>query len=197
MSIAAYLSNLLNSSGLVPVTKLNISGTPTGAKFLRDDASWVAPITSGTSVASTSGTSIDFTSIPSGVKRITLMFNGVSTNGTSPIMVQIGSGSFTTSGYASSASNLASSTLATGLFTTGLTLMNSTSATSLWSGFVILTNITGNTWLSSGNIGRSDAAVVASSGGGLALSGALDRIRFTTVGGTDTFDAGSINIMYE
>lgn len=197
MSIAAYLSNLLNSSGLVPVTKLNISGTPTGTKFLRDDASWVAPITSGTSVASTSGTSIDFTSIPSGVKRITLMFNGVSTNGTSPIMVQIGSGSFTTSGYASSASNLASSTVATGLFTTGLTLMNSTSATSLWSGFVILTNITGNTWLASGNIGRSDAAVVASSGGGLALSGALDRIRFTTVGGTDTFDAGSINIMYE
>ena len=45
-------------------------------------------ITAGTAVASTSGTSIDFTGIPSWVKRITVMFNGVSTNGTSNIQIQ-------------------------------------------------------------------------------------------------------------
>jgi hypothetical protein len=50
----------------------------------------VLGITSGTAVASTSGTSIDFTSIPLWVKRITVMFAGVSTNGTSPFLVQLG-----------------------------------------------------------------------------------------------------------
>ena len=52
----------------------------------------------GTAVASTSGTSNDFTSIPSWVKRITVMFNGVSTNGTSPVQLQIGAGSVTAQG---------------------------------------------------------------------------------------------------
>ena len=33
--------------------------------------------------------------------------------------------------------------------------------------------------------------------GRVTLSGALDRVRVTTVNGTDTFDAGSINILYE
>jgi hypothetical protein len=31
----------------------------------------------------------------------------------------------------------------------------------------------------------------------VSLSGTLDRIRLTTVNGSDTFDAGSINIIYE
>ena len=58
-------------------------------------------ITSGTAVASTSGTSIDFTGIPSWAKRITVMFNGVSTNGTSQQLIQIGSGSVNATGYSS------------------------------------------------------------------------------------------------
>ena len=56
-------------------------------------------LTSGTAQASTSGTAIDFTGIPSWAKRITVMFNGVSTNGTSNPQIQLGSGSPTTSGY--------------------------------------------------------------------------------------------------
>ena len=59
-------------------------------------------IVSGTSQASTSGTSIDFTSIPSWVKRVTVMFNGVSSNGASQKLIQIGSGSVTTTGYVAS-----------------------------------------------------------------------------------------------
>jgi len=76
----------------------------------------VGVINSKTAVASTSGTSIDFTSIPSGVKRITVMFNGVSTSGTSNTQVQIGSGSVETSGYSSSAGYSTSYTTATSGF---------------------------------------------------------------------------------
>ena len=38
---------------------------------------------------------------------------------------------------------------------------------------------------------------ITTGGGSVTLSGALDRVVLTTVGGTDTFDAGSVNIIYE
>jgi hypothetical protein len=44
---------------------------------------------------------------------------------------------------------------------------------------------------------RNDFAMPFSSSGTKSLSATLDRIRITTVNGTDTFDAGSINILYE
>ena len=47
-------------------------------------------ISRGTTVASTSGTSIDFTGIPSFVKRITVMLNQVSLSGTSNVCIQLG-----------------------------------------------------------------------------------------------------------
>lgn len=199
MSIAAYLSNLLNSSGLVPVNKLNISGTPTGAKFLRDDASWqtINLITSGTTVASTSGTSIDFTSIPSGVKRITCMFNGVSTNGTSNLLIQVGSGSITSTGYASQAVQTAASNTNSAA-TNGFLVTGAMAATLSMSGIMHLCLIGSNIWVESGIVSNSAVSNIDyGSGVSPSLSGALDRIRFTTVNGTDTFDAGSINIMYE
>jgi hypothetical protein len=154
-------------------------------------------ITSGTSVASTSGTSIDFTSIPSWTKRITVMFNGVSTNGTSSPQVQIGSGSVLTTGYLSGASFAAAGNV-TGAVnsTTGFPLAGVTAANTRY-GHMILTNISGNIWVSSNSGGFSDGAAGFMGGGVVTLSGALDRVRVTTVNGTDTFDAGSINILYE
>jgi hypothetical protein len=152
-------------------------------------------ITSGTAVASTSGTSIDFTSIPSWVKRITVMFNGLSTNGTSPIQIQVGSGSVTTSGYLSQSWTSAGA----GVVTTGFAVTGTNTASYIWSGSTTLTLIGSNTWICQGLV----AYVVGTSSGqqfagnSPALSGALDRIRITTVNGTDTFDAGSINILYE
>ena len=151
---------------------------------------------SGTSVASTSGTSIDFTSIPSWVKRITVMFSGVSTNGSSENIIQVGSGSVTTTGYLGSSSNLSSTATATSNYTTGFGIRE-TSASRLLSGNVTLTNISSNIWVCSGIIGTSAFANSYTVGGVITLSGALDRIRITTVNGTDTFDAGSINILYE
>ena len=153
-------------------------------------------IVSGTAVASTSGTSIDFTGIPSWVKRVTVMLAGVSTSGTSNLLMQIGSGSVTTSGYASGATGgltaLSNATATAGfvLTGTGLTAANTTS------GHAVVALSGSNLWVLSGilneNVGRFN-----SSAGTVTLSGTLDRIRITTVNGTDAFDAGTINILYE
>ena len=155
-------------------------------------------ITAGTAVASTSGTSIDFTSIPSWVKRITVMFNGVSTNGSSNFLIQSGAGSVQTTGY-SSASTIASSGAATGAVTTNgfLLFQAAVGAGFTFSGIFTLANVSSNTWVGSGVVARTDASGIIMMGGTLALSGTLDRVRITTVNGTDTFDAGSINILYE
>lgn len=151
-------------------------------------------ITRATAVASTSGTSIDFTGIPSWAKRITVMFDGVSTSGTSNILLQIGdSGGIENTGYAGGSFNsgaVANSTI-------GFDLTCQNVATASWNGSVTLTLLSGNLWTESGVISSISGGYIGASGGSKTLSDVLDRIRITTVNGTDTFDAGSINIMYE
>ena len=151
-------------------------------------------LVSGTSVTSTSGTSIDFTSIPSWVKRITAMFKGVSTNGTSSYLVQIGSGSIATSGY-NSCSTSASTVVSTTSSTSGFVIFVGNVASDC-SGHMTLTLLSGNTWTSSSCL-RDRTTNTIYGGGDAVISGALDRIRITTVNGTDAFDAGTINILYE
>lgn len=155
-------------------------------------------IVAGTAVASTSGTSIDFTSIPSWVKRITVMFNGVSTNGTSNKLIQLGSGSFTVTGYIGATGYVTTGTSPTSV-TTGFGLVSGGLAAEINSGLIVLTNITGNDWVCSGttssNNGNQPGMIYTN--GQITVSGTLDRVRITTTNGTDTFDAGSINILYE
>lgn len=150
------------------------------------------PFTAGTAVASTSGTSIDFTSIPSWVKRITVMFNGVSTSGTSTMLIQIGSGSVTTSGYVSQGSYGTTSFSSTAGFILDVGL----TATQLRDGSAVLTLVSGNSWINT-SVHSCSGQYTSVAGGRLSLGGALDRVRITTSNGTDTFDAGSINILYE
>lgn len=151
-------------------------------------------ISSGTAVASTSGTSVDIsTSIPSTAKRITVMLSGVSTNGTSNYQIQVGSGSYTTSGYVGQ-SNYGTVAVQN---STGLVIANNIGAALTFYGVVVLTLVTGNTWVSFGNVVPNSANSGSYNAGGITLSGALDRIRITTTGGTDTFDAGTINILWE
>lgn len=148
---------------------------------------------------STSGTSIDFTSIPSWVKRITVMFNGVSTNGTSAIQIQLGdSGGIETSGYLG-ASTAAGTAVLTSNYTTGVGLNfgSGNVATSIRHGSIIFTNLTGNTWICFGVLSLSDTAATSTTSSSKLLSDVLTQVRITTVNGTDTFDAGSINVMYE
>lgn len=172
------------------------------ARTLLDDADaaaaratlGVTALIRGTAQASTSGTAIDFTGIPAGVRRITVIFAGVSTNGAALYQVQLGAGSVETTGYNSSASTGSSVNTST----TGLLSIVNIVAGNTHSGMVVLTNITGNVWVISGATGADGAALVGSVvSGSKSLSGVLDRVRVTTVGGTDTFDAGNLNIIYE
>jgi hypothetical protein len=156
-------------------------------------------ITQGTAVASTSGTSIDFTSIPSWVKRITVMFNGVSLSATSNIQFQLGTGSttYTTSGYNCS-STLTGTASATSNATAGFLLYDvAATAASLYYGSTIFTNINGNNWVAVGQFALPARTLNLWTTGSIALGAALTAVRITTVNGTDTFDAGSINILYE
>jgi len=153
-------------------------------------------IVSGTAQNSTSGTSIDFTGIPSWVKRVTVMFNQVSTSGSSHLLIQIGNGSIISSGYPTSTSCVINNAPSPFFISSnsGFILYNG-AASNVYNGAMLIMNVTSNTWTAQHTIGGNDTSRFG--GGSLALSGTLDRVRITTVNGTDTFDAGSINIMYE
>jgi hypothetical protein len=160
------------------------------------------PLISDTAKASTSGTSIDFTSIPSWVKRITVMFGGVSVSGTSNFLVQLGTGGApTTSGYAAGQMYVLTSGASSNgsTATNGFPIQSGDARYTLRGSLVFsLLNSSSNLWAGSGVMyNDAIAPYINSLAGSIALSGTLDRIRITTVNGTDTFDAGSINILYE
>jgi len=165
------------------------------------DALIVSDIRSGTPIPTTSGTSHDFTGIPNWVKRITMMFNAVSTNGTSVPFIQIGdSGGIEVTGYESMAvyTTTSANTTRGAEYTTGFGLYGTaTAAINEITGAVTLHKMDSNTWVLSGNIYDKTGNVVGSVSGVMTLSDILDRIRLTTLNGTDAFDAGSINISYE
>ena len=184
-------------------TLLLPAGNGTANQILRNGATagsleFTDKIVSGTAVASTSGTSIDFTGIPSWVKRITVMLNGVSTNGTSSIQIQVGNGSFSTSGYKGAGSYAANSATAASNLSTGFAVSISVGSANTYFGTATICLIGSNTWTYNSVFARNDSAITYFSAGvSPALSGTLDRVRLTTVNGTDTFDAGLINILYE
>lgn len=155
------------------------------------------PLTQGTSVATTSGTALDLsTAIPSWVKRITVIMRGVSTSGATDLLVQVGSGSYQTTGYISTgayaaAANAAGSTSSTAGFNVSFG-----NAAQIASVVMTLVNISGNVWVEA-HTGKLSTSIGCMGGGDVSLSGVLDRIRITTGNGTDTFDAGSVNILYE
>ena len=154
-------------------------------------------ITQGTAVASTSGTSIDFTGLPAWVKRVTVMLNGVSTSGSNILLCQLGTSSgVVISGYVGSGGVTGISNTA-GTRTDGIPLEGTGSASFAISGSLILTLLSSNTWVGSGTYGTSGSNYCFFGGGSIALGGTLDRVRITSGGSTDTFDAGSINILYE
>ena len=172
------------------LTSPTIDGTPTG----------VGVLTAGTSQATTSGTSKDFTGIPSWVKRITVMLNGVSLSGVAHLLIQIGTGGTpTTSGYNSASSYATINTSSSGGVTsTAGFIMYFAAAAYVDSGHFTITNVSGNIWVCSGMIGNTTSIpYTGQTGGNVSLGGTLNMIRITTSNGTDTFDAGSVNILYE
>jgi hypothetical protein len=181
------------ASSLALTTPTLTSPTMTGAVV---SAMASSVITSSTAQASTSGTSIDFTSIPSWVKRITVMLQGVSTTGTSNPLIQIGTGGApTTSGYLCTAANIVSGTAGQSSYTTGFGIISG-SASNLVSGVITIVNINGNSWVATGITKQTTVAFQMTSGD-VTLGGVLNMVRITTVNGTDAFDAGTVNILYE
>jgi hypothetical protein len=155
-------------------------------------------VISGTAVASTSGTSIDFTSIPSWVKRITVNFSGVSTNGSSGLLLQLGdSGGVENTGYNSTGNYNGDVVISQS--TAGFFVSNGAVAARTYFGnyVVSLVNFSTNAWVGNGQLIEAGFNSVYSGAGGKSLSATLDRVRITTVNGTDAFDAGTINILYE
>jgi hypothetical protein len=150
-----------------------------------------------TSQNATSGTTIDFTSIPAWAKRVTVMFNGVSTNGTSSLVLRVGTSvGIDATNYSSNRGTVNNSSVFVASTTTGFDIASAASSALLNKGVVVLNNISGNTWVATGCI-SDNGAQISNFAGTVALSGTLDRLRLTTVNGTDSFDAGSVNILYE
>lgn len=152
-------------------------------------------LTQSAAVNTTSGTYQDFLSIPSWVKRITLNFDGVSTNGTSNLLVQLGdSGGVENTGYKASGIYGTTVTGSTSGFT--VTAFRDSSAET-YSGSIVLSLLDSSTfkWVESGIL-ATEGARTHMSAGSKATSAVLDRIRLTTVNGTDVFDGGAVSILY-
>ena len=184
-----------DTSGQVTLAAPAVAGTNT--LTLQAATATNSVNTLATAVASTSGTSISFTSLPSWIKRITVMLNAVSSGGSSIYLVQLGTGgTATTTGYLTSASQI-STGVSTAFYTTGFAIWHNVS-NQVWSGHLTLTNISGNIWVGSGTFAsQTGTTLTCPSAGNITLGGALDMVRFTTVNGTDLFNAGSVNILYE
>jgi hypothetical protein len=182
-----------DTSGSITLAAPAVAGSTT--QTLVNVTGTLAPVVSGTAITLTNQTAPEFTGIPSWVKRITFMYAGISTNGTSPIQIQLGAGSIATSGYATE--TWTANTNNTN-YTSGFILRTTASvATGIFSGKAEFCLVGSNIWVGSGISARTESADMSVYGGTITLSGTLDRIRLTTVNGTDTFDAGSINILYE
>lgn len=151
------------------------------------------PFVSGNAVAA-SGTAIDFTSIPSWVNCIEIAVSGLSTNGVSAVLLQIGgSGGIENTGYNSSTSIISSVTNTVA----GFALIAAPAVDSSIHGLASLRRVDAatNTWACVFLGGGSNAAYALVQGGSKSLSAALDRVRLTTFGG-DTLDAGSVRCNY-
>ena len=193
MPYGSALVDTIESSG-----NLAITGNVTTSGTITSSNGTTYPLVSGTAQASTSGTSINFTDIPSWVKRITVMFKAVSTNGTSNWLVRLGTASgIVSTGYLGSSAYVGPTT--GGANSTVGFIINAGGSAQVMHGTMVLClqESSSNSWVQSATLGDSSQAYIFLSGGSLAMAGVLTQLRITTVNGTDTFDAGSINILYE
>ena len=184
------VGQVIAGTGVTAGTTITALGTGTGS-------TGTYTVSASQTVASTtiSTVALDFTGIPSWVKRITVMLAGVSTNGTSNYQVQIGAGSVTTTGYVGGASQAGASPAQVTL-TSGLGVSVSQTAALTTSGSAVFYTLGSNVWVGVSTTTRSDG-YGQQGGTTITLSGTLDRVRITTVNGADIFDAGTVNLLWE
>jgi hypothetical protein len=160
----------------------------------------ISPASTGTvsGTVTAGSTAVDFTSIPSWVKRVTIVLNGVSLSSTGNYLYQIGTGGTpTATGYVSSSGVIGGSgTTFVTTATSGIVHLLGAAAVNFYS-FVVFVNVSGNTWVATG-LGSANGGGGGTCAGNVTLSGTLDMVRITsTAAGTNVFDAGSVNILYE
>lgn len=200
LATRAWIQALLATTGAAGIVQLAGSTAVNAASPSSTLVPSVADLRAGNIVsnggsATTSGTSVDVTGIPSWAQRITVALNDVSTNGTDFLQVQLGkSAGIETSGYSSSASAGTSAGASSAGF---LVAINGGAAAATFTGIATFMKATGNTWICSSITSANGATVGTISAGSKTLGGTLDRIRFTTRNGADLFDAGSITVFWE
>ena len=198
---AISTSGNLAVTGNVAITgNVTVSGNITANGVITGSAGDIYPLVISTEKNSTSGTSVDFSNIPSWVKRVTLMFEGVSTSGSSNYLIQIGDASgISTTGYVSAGSTI-NTTVASSSSTAGFIIRISAAdgAGTIMTGSLVLTHWGGNKWICHGlmSAGTSTPSTMTTTGS-KTLTSALTTVRATTVNGSDTWDLGKINILYE
>lgn len=203
-STSAGLIQTADTSGTVEIqsngtTRLTVaSGGVTANNLTATGTFGGGVITAGTAVTLTNQTSVDYTNIPSWVKRITVMFSGVSSNGTSNYQILLGTGgtpTYTTSGYLGEVSTDTAVTRA--VMSTSFQITIGTASGHVYNGNIYINLLGSNIWCENGMIYRSESIGGCTSAGSVPLAATLTAIRLTTVNGTDQFDAGTINILYE
>ncbi len=193
-AVAGVAGDILYASGTDAWARL---AKDTDGMFLKQVSgvpAWaaVAGITRGTAITTTSGTAHGFTSLPAGLDVLRFMLDGVSLSGTDKLLIQLGdAGGYETSGYLSGADRGEGPSPST----TGFILTIIPAADHAYQGFVEIVRLDGNTWVAAGVL-YDNAPTAAFNAGSKTLTAELDRIQITRTG-SDTFDAGSVNIMYE
>jgi len=210
-ALGAIAIKLVDSNGTKIDPPIGIFANNSFFDFEYDGTNWVClfgtPSVKATQIQlsavipTTSGTSIDFIGIGAWAKRVTINFNGVSTNGTNTFALQMGtSGGIQTNAYSNVRTITNTTGSATAASSTGyFEIAGPSSAASSCTGQAILTllDATNGIWVLSSQLGDVPNTRFYQCAGSKPLSGILDRIRLTTSTGTDTFDAGSINVTYE
>lgn len=184
MSISRNISILAKGASTSGILSETYGGTGSTSKIVQ-----------GTSVATTSGSAIDFINIPSWVKRITVMVDGVSLTGTADILIQLGtSGGIVSTGYVASSTATSSATTGHTASTAGFP-MRLAAGTSNCYGIMTIC-LMGTNQFAAAHTARQTATSSMYGGGSVTLGGTLTQLRFTNTA-SDTFDAGSVNILYE
>ncbi len=158
-----------------------------------------AGLTLATPVATTSGTTITFTGIPAGTKQIILMLHGVSTSGTSILLARLGdSGGVEATGYEAGAVNLKTGVVKADS-NIGFALEGAGESGSIRNGSYIfnLESTAVNNWTMTGGSYDNSSETVKAASGSKPLSAELTQIQIIATNGTDTFDAGEVNIAYQ
>jgi hypothetical protein len=173
-------------------------------QFLRTNGSGVlsfaSPVVSKALVTASGQTELAFTDIPAWVKRITIGLSNLSTSSTGTPIVQLGdSGGYETASYNSygiAATNTGVAGIG-GATQAGFILTNGVTAAGTLNGMItlMLIDVGTNAWVSSSTLVTSPF-VSHVTGGNKSLSATLDRLRLY-IDGTQTFDAGTVNILYE